>query len=159
MRASTSDSFSSGKTTVGQDAHVSKMSPLHVPHRPQSPRPRALGWVQATHVCPRAPQVYDLGAAVPVLLQPRALEAVEGVRDALAAAHDALVLVVPEAALVADAHQGRGPHVRVADGALAVALVAEPADGDAGLLAAHYEVGVMARHGEDVVVVVMWNRV
>lgn len=72
--------------------------------------------------------------------------AVEGVADALAAADDALVLVVSEAALVADAHQRRGPHVRVADGALAVALVAEPADGDACLFAAHDEIWVMAGH-------------
>lgn len=58
----------------------------------------------------------------------------------LAATHDAFVLVVAKGALVADAHQGRGPHVAVADGALAVALVAEAADGDAGLLAAHDEI-------------------
>ncbi|KAK1827113.1 hypothetical protein QBC39DRAFT_428564 [Podospora conica] len=85
-------------------------------------------------------KVDNLGTPVPVLLQARALEAVKGVRDALAAAHDALVLVVAEAALVADAHQCRRPHVRVAHGALAVALVAEAADGDAGLLAAHDEI-------------------
>lgn len=72
--------------------------------------------------------------------------AVEGVADPLAAADDALVLVVAEAALVADAHERRGPYVRVADGALAVALVAEPPDGDARLLAAHDEVGVVAGH-------------
>ena len=93
-----------------------------------------------THVCPGTAQVYNLGASVPVLLETGALEAVEGVGDALAAAHDALVLVVAEAALVADADEGGGPHVGVADGALAVALVADAADGDAGLLAAHYEI-------------------
>jgi hypothetical protein len=97
-----------------------------------------------TYIGPRTAQIDNLGTPVPVLLEARALEAVEGVRDALAAAHDALVLVVAEAALVADAHQRRGPHVRVAHGALAVALVAEPADGDAGLLAAHYEVAEKA---------------
>jgi len=101
-------------------------------------RRRKRGWArQATHVRPRAAQVDDLGAPVAVLLEARALVAVEGVADALAAADDALVLVVAEAALVADAHQRRGPHVRVADGALAVALVAEAPDGDARLLAAH----------------------
>lgn len=106
-------------------------------------------------VGPRAAQVDNLGAAVAVLLEARALEAVEGVGDALAAADDALVLVVAEAALVADAHERRGAHVRVADGALAVALVAEAADGDAGLLAAHDEVGVVAGHGWAAGVVVL----
>ena len=96
-----------------------------------------------TYICPRAPQVNNLGAAVAVLLEARALEAVEGVRDALAAADDALVLVVAEAALVADADERRRADVRVADGALAVALVAEAADGDAGLLAAHDEVAAV----------------
>ena len=56
----------------------------------------------------------------------------------LPTAHDALVLVVAKGALVADADEGRGAHVAVADGAFAVAFVAEAADGDAGLLAAHY---------------------
>ncbi|KDN65537.1 hypothetical protein CSUB01_01099 [Colletotrichum sublineola] len=70
----------------------------------------------------------------------RALEAVEGVRDALAAADDALVLVIAEGALVAYADEGRRAYVGVADGALAVALVAEAADGDAGLFAAHNEI-------------------
>jgi len=91
-----------------------------------------------TYIRPRTAEIYNLGAPVPVLLEPGAFEAVKGVRDALAAADDALVLVVAEAALVADAHQRRRPHVRVAHGALAVALVAEASDGDAGLLAAHY---------------------
>ncbi|KAK6080665.1 peroxin 26 [Seiridium cupressi] len=89
-------------------------------------------------ICPRTTQIDNLRASVPILLQPRALEAVEGIRYALAAADDALVLVVAERALVADAHQGCRSHVRVAYRTLAVALVAETADGYAGLLAAHY---------------------
>lgn len=96
---------------------------------------------------PTAAQVYDLGTTIPVLLQAGALEAVEGVRDSLAAANDALVLVVAEGALVADAGEGRRAHIGVADGAFAVAFVAEAADGDAGLFAAHDEVGVVAGHG------------
>lgn len=96
--------------------------------------------IYTTYICPRASQIYNLGTAIPVLLEARALEAVERVGDALAAADDALVLVVAKAALVADAHEGRGAHVGVAHGTLAVALVAEAADGDAGLLAAHDEV-------------------
>lgn len=93
-----------------------------------------------------AAEVDDLGTAVAVALEPRALEAVEGVADALAAAHNALVLVVAEGALVADARQRRRPHVRVAHGALAVALVAQAADVDARKLAAHDQVGVVAGH-------------
>ena len=114
---------------------------------------------------PRTPQIDNLRTPIPILLQPRTLEAVERVRDALfptavistcnkspsqsskrerrssthlATAHDALVLVIAKGALVADTDEGRGAHVAVADGAFAVAFVAEAADGDAGLLAAHY---------------------
>lgn len=107
---------------------------------------RPIRFLLVEQICPRASQIYNLGTAVPVLLEARALEAVERVGDALAAADDALVLVVAEAALVADTHEGRGAHVGVAHGTLAVALVAEAADGDAGLLAAHDEVGMMSRH-------------
>lgn len=96
---------------------------------------------------PGTPQIDDLRTAVPILLEARALEAVERIADALAAAHDAFVLVVAERALVADAHQGRRAHVGIAHGAFAIAFVAEPADRDARLLAAHDEVGVMAGHG------------
>tara|TARA_R110002003_G_scaffold40_4_gene2600 strand:+ start:14957 stop:15277 length:321 start_codon:yes stop_codon:yes gene_type:complete len=89
---------------------------------------------------PTTAQIDNLGTPIPVLLQPRTLEAVEGVGNALAATHDALVLVVAEGAFVADAGERRGAHVRVAHGAFAVAFVAQPADGYARLLAAHYEV-------------------
>ena len=95
---------------------------------------------------PRTTQVYNLRAPISVLLQARALEAVECIRNAFTAANDALVLVVAEGALVADAHEGGGSHVGVADGAFAVAFVAEAADGDAAGLATHDEIGVMARH-------------
>ena len=86
---------------------------------------------------PTTTQIYNLRAPIAVLLQARALEAVEGVADALAAAHDAFVLVVAETAFVADADKGRGPYVAVAYGAFAVAFVAEAADGYAGGFAAH----------------------
>lgn len=91
---------------------------------------------------PRTPQIDNLRTTIPVLLQPRALKAVESVRDALAAADDAFVLVVAEGAFVADAHEGRGADVGVADGAFAVAFVAEAAEGDAGHFAAHDEIAV-----------------
>ena len=86
------------------------------------------------------PQIYNLGTPIAIPLKARALKAVECVADSLPAAHDALVLVVAEAALVADAHEGCGADVGIADGALAVAFVAEAAEGDAGLLAAHNEI-------------------
>lgn len=97
---------------------------------------------------PRAPQINNLRTPIPILLKARALEAVERVADPFPAAHDALVLVVAERTLVADPDEGRRPHVGVADRAFAVAFVAQTADCDAGLFAAHYEVGVVARHGD-----------
>lgn len=54
-------------------------------------------------VCPRTTQIYNLGAAVSVLFQTRAFEAVKGIRDSLATADNTLVLVVSERAFVADA--------------------------------------------------------
>lgn len=95
---------------------------------------------------PRTTQIYNLRASVPILLKPGAFETVERVRDPFTAAHNAFVLVVAERALVADAYEGCGAHVRVADGAFAVAFVAEAPDGDATGLATHNEIGVMARH-------------
>ena len=56
----------------------------------------------------------------------------------LPTANHALILVIAKGAFVADADEGRGAHVAIADGAFAVAFVAETTDGDAGLLAAHY---------------------
>lgn len=87
---------------------------------------------------PRAAQINNLGAPIPILLCARTLKAVECIRDTLATADDAFVLVVPETAFVADACEGGGSYVAVADGAFAVAFVAEASDADAGLFAAHY---------------------
>jgi len=97
---------------------------------------------------PRTAQINNLRTAIPILLQPRTLKAIKRIRDTLTTANHAFILIVPEAALVADADEGRGADVGVADGAFAVAFVAEAADGDAGLLAAHDEIGMMARHCE-----------
>ena len=77
---------------------------------------------------PRTPQINNLRTPIPILLQPRALEAIKGIADPLPAADDAFVLVVSERALVTDPDEGRGPHVGVANGAFAVALVAETSD-------------------------------
>ena len=95
---------------------------------------------------PRTPQIDNLRAPIPILLQTRAFEAVKGIADAFAATHNTFVLIVAEAALVADARDGSGPDVRVAHGAFPVAFVAETADGDARCFAAHDEIRVVARH-------------
>ena len=58
----------------------------------------------------------------------------------LATTDDTLVLIVTKGAFIAYPHQRCGSNVAVADGAFAVTFVAETADGDAGLLTAHYEV-------------------
>lgn len=147
-RASTSDSFSFGRTTVAkaQEPQSVYMLPLEAREYQGAKGPRG-----STYVCPRASQIDNLGTPIAILFQARALETVEGVRDAFAAAHDTLVLVVAEAALVAYADERRGTDVRVANRAFAVALVAEAADGDAGLLATHYEIGMMAGHDGRVV--------
>lgn len=55
-------------------------------------------------ISPRTSQVYNLGATVSVLLQPSTFEAVKGIRDPLATAHDAFVLIVSERAFVANSH-------------------------------------------------------
>jgi hypothetical protein len=89
---------------------------------------------------PRTTQIDDLRTPISVFLESGALETVEGIRDALATAYDTLVLVVAEGAFVADAGKGGRAHVGVAHRAFAVTLVAEAADGDAGLLAAHYKI-------------------
>ncbi|WEW61170.1 Twinfilin-1 [Emydomyces testavorans] len=86
---------------------------------------------------------------------PRALKAVERVADPLASADNAFVLVVSKGAFVADTNEGGGADVGVADGAFAVAFVAEPADGDAGLFAAHDEIGVVAGHGGGLIPLVL----
>ncbi|KAI1340496.1 hypothetical protein F5Y15DRAFT_406780 [Xylariaceae sp. FL0016] len=77
---------------------------------------------RVTYVCARTTQINDLGAAVAVFLEAGALKAIEGVRDALAATDDALVLVVAEGAFIADADEGSWAYVGVANRALAVAL-------------------------------------
>lgn len=76
-------------------------------------------------VRPATPQVDNLWTTIPILLEPRTLKAVERIADAFPAAHDAFVLVVAKAALVADADQGRRSHIGVAHGTFAVAFVAE----------------------------------
>jgi len=49
-------------------------------------------------------------------------------------------LVVPEATFIADANQGCGPDVRIADRAFAITFVAEATYSNARLLSAHNEI-------------------
>lgn len=87
---------------------------------------------------PRTPQINNLRTPIPILLQPRTLKAIERIRDPLATAHSAFILVIAKGAFVADPDEGGGTDVGVADGAFAVAFVAETTYADAGLFAAHY---------------------
>ena len=63
--------------------------------------------------------------AAHVFLLLRTLLAVVGIRDPRTAADNASALVGAIVAFIADAHKSAGAHVRVADGALAVAFLAE----------------------------------
>lgn len=95
---------------------------------------------------PTTSQIHNLRTPIPILLEPRTLRTIERVADPLPATNDAFISVVAETALVADAHERGGADVAVADGAFAVAFVAEAAEGDAGGFAAGEEVGVVAGH-------------
>jgi hypothetical protein len=97
---------------------------------------------------PAASQIDDLRTSIPVLLKPSTFKAVEGIADPFPTTYDAFVLVIAEAAFVADAHKGCGTHVGVTDRAFAIAFVAETTHRDAGSFAAHYQIGVVARHVE-----------
>ena len=87
---------------------------------------------------PTTAEVDDLGTPIAILLESHAAEAVESITDTLTAAHHAFILIISEAALVADACERRRSHVGVADWTLAIAFIAEPADVDSRHLAAHH---------------------
>lgn len=87
---------------------------------------------------PAGAQIDDLRTPVPIFLEPCTLKAVESITDSFPAANNAFVLVVPEAAFVADAHECCGTNVGVANWAFAVAFVAKTSHGDAWCFAAHY---------------------
>jgi hypothetical protein len=112
-------------------------------------------------ICPRTTQIYNLRAAISVLFQTCAFEAVKGVGDSLrvlvsdmaeisrwgeyaylATADKAFVLVVAKGAFVADTDESCGADVTVAYRTLAVALVAETANGDTCCLATHDQITV-----------------
>ena len=92
----------------------------------------------------RTTQVYNLRTPIPILLQPRTFETVEGVRDALSplplasirsskngrwdaylsATDNTFILVVAKRAFVTDTDERCRAHVAIADGTLAVTFVA-----------------------------------
>jgi len=94
----------------------------------------------------RTAQVHDLRTPVSILLTLGALFTVERVTDPRAAADNASTLVTPVVALVTYLHQVLRPHITVADHALAVAFLAQPANGDSWLFAAHDQIRVVLRH-------------
>ena len=89
---------------------------------------------------PTAPQINNLRTPIPILFESCTLEAIKRIRDPLTTTDDAFVLVVSKRTFVADADECGGADVAVADGAFAVAFVAEAAHGYAGLFAAHDEI-------------------
>lgn len=94
----------------------------------------------------RAPQVDNLRAPVPILLLLRALFAVVGVRDPNPTTNYTTALERAVITLVTYAYERARPHIRIADHAFSVALLAQAANGDARLLSAHDEVWVVLCH-------------
>jgi hypothetical protein len=127
--------------------------------RSSNPAEPALG--DASQTCMPTPQLPDSQTYAPfsdppfhsagsapstyIFFLQRALFAVIGVADAWSTADDASPLKAAVAAFFAYTHERGGPHIAVADWALAVALFAQPANADARLLPAHDQVRVMLR--------------
>ena len=88
----------------------------------------------------RTTQIDNLWTPIPIFLQPCALKAVKGIRYAFSTANNAFVLVVAKGAFVTDSRKSCRSYVGVAYGTLAVAFVAEAADGDASGFSAHYQI-------------------
>lgn len=93
-------------------------------------------------------QIYNLWTSIPILLQSCAFETVESVRNTLSTADNTLVLVISKAAFITDSDESRWADVGIADRAFTITFIAEATYGDARLLSAHNEIGMMARHGE-----------
>ena len=74
------------------------------------------------------------------------LTAIIGVRNPHAAADHAPPLEAAVIALVAGVHDRARVDEAIANDALAVALLAQPADGDAGLLPTHDQIGMVLGH-------------
>lgn len=99
-------------------------------------------------VCFGGTQVHNLWTPVSVLFLLCALLAVVSVGNSNTTADHAAPLIRAVVALVANAHQRAWPDVGVADYTLSVTLLAQPANSNAGLFAAHNQVGVVLGHPE-----------
>ena len=91
-------------------------------------------------VCPTTTEIDDLRAAVSILLQSGALEAIKGITDSFSSANYTFVLIISKRAFVAYADERCWAHVAIAHRTLPIALVAQTADRYAGLFAAHDQV-------------------
>jgi hypothetical protein len=104
---------------------------------------------------PAASQIYNLWTSVTILFQACASEAEKSIGYAFVSADDAFIGKVSKGAFIADFDKSGGAYIGVANRAFTVTIVAEATDGDAGLLATHDKVRVVARHGECFRVVVV----
>jgi len=84
-----------------------------------------------------AAQVHNFGASIPTFSHLNALPAIISIGNSHASAHHASSLEGTVIALIANMDDVGGVDEGVAYDAFAIALFAEPADGDAGLLSAH----------------------
>jgi hypothetical protein len=92
--------------------------------------------------CSTTTQIYDLRTSISILLQSCAFEAVKSVRDPFTTAYHTLILIVSEAALIANPDESCGANIGITNGTFAIALVAETADGDTRLFPAHDKIAV-----------------
>lgn len=68
----------------------------------------------------------------------------------MSATYDAFPLKASIVALVTDVHDCGRVHEAITDYTFAIALFAETTEGDAGLFAAHDEIGVVLGHGQEI---------
>lgn len=95
-----------------------------------------------------AAEVDDFRTAISIFLLLGAFFTIVGIRDAGTTADDTAPLEGPIIALVTHTNQRAGPHIRVADHTLAIALLAQAPDCYSRLLPAHDQVWMMLGHGE-----------
>jgi hypothetical protein len=130
--------------TSTQTPDIPSPHSLLTPIRPPARLPQLPPLIK--QIRPRTPQINNLRTPIPILLQPRAIRTIIRITNPDAAADNALARVIAKGAFVADAHLRCWAHVAVADGAAAVVALAEAADADSCLAAAHDEIGVVAGH-------------
>ncbi len=105
--------------------------------------------IEQVRLC--ASEIHDLWTSISILLHLDAFPTVIRVRHPDSAAYDAPSLETPVVAFVAYVDQIAGPDERIADDTLPVALLAQPPDGNTGLLSAHNQVRMMLGHLESII--------